>query len=67
MPASQLASNRCYGPTINPFELLKSMENTNPKNKTKQHKVIISRQTKQNNTRSSAVGTQNKTTPDHQQ
>jgi len=49
-PASQPASNRCYGPTINPIELLKSMENTNPKSKKKEHKIIISQQTKQNRT-----------------
>jgi hypothetical protein len=47
MPASQPASNRCYGPTINPSELLKSMENTNPKNKAKEHKITINQQTKQ--------------------
>jgi hypothetical protein len=44
----QAASNRCYGPTSNPIELLKSMENTNPKKETKEHKIIIIQQTKQN-------------------
>jgi hypothetical protein len=48
-PASQPASNRCYGPTINPIELLKSMENTNPKNKAKEHKIVINQQPKQIN------------------
>jgi hypothetical protein len=46
-PASQQSMLWTHGPTINPIELLKSMENTNPKNKTKQHKIIINQQTKQ--------------------
>jgi hypothetical protein len=46
MPASQRAID-AYGPTNNPSELLKSMENTNPKNKAKEHKITINQQTKQ--------------------
>jgi hypothetical protein len=48
-PASQPASNRCYGPTINPIELLKSMENTNPKSHTRSSSVSKQNKTEQIN------------------